>query len=81
MSFGKPKLSPKPVRCINCGGQYPEHDLILHHAGRDEEGDWWNSECPECGRIGSMQPEYAELSDQEFREKQHEVARLRHDHR
>ena len=75
--IGKPRQSSTPVRCLNCGEQYPEHDVQLEHAGRTEEGDFRNSRCPKCGIHNGMQEEYAQLSDAEFRAKQHEVARTR----
>lgn len=81
MTFGKPKRHHHPVRCLECGSEYPECKINLKHAGRTVEGDFWNSECPECGTINMMQEEYAEMSDEEFREKQHEVARIEHDMR
>ena len=77
MTFGKPKLTTDPVRCLNCGDQYPEKAIELRHAGRSRHGDYWNSRCPTCREYNGMQEEYAQLSDDEFREKQHEVARLR----
>jgi len=77
MSFGKPRQTDEPVRCLNCGDQYPDHAINLKHAGRSMEGDYWNSECPTCGVNNAMQEEYAQLSDEEFHEKQHEVARQR----
>lgn len=90
MKFGKPRLSTQTVRCIDCGEKYPEKEIELEHAGRIEvndatgsvePGDYWNSRCPKCGGINSMQEEYAEMSDEEFKEKQHEVARLLHEMR
>lgn len=75
--IGRPKLTDEPVRCINCGEQYRDCDVTLHHAGRTVEGDFWNSECPCCGKYGSMNDRYAQMSDEEFREEQHHVARLR----
>lgn len=77
MTFGKPRQTPDPVRCLNCGEQYRDADIILKHAGRTVDGDYWNSECPVCGVHNGMQEEYAELTDEEFREKQHEVCRIR----
>lgn len=81
MTFGKPKTTTEPVRCLECGEEYRDCDIIFKHAGRTEEGDFWNSKCPECGRMNGMQEEYAEMSEEEFREKQHEVARYIHDQR
>lgn len=80
MSFGKPQLSAKPVRCLNCGEEYPENRIILKHAGRTEKGDFWNDECPECGAINSH-VDSADMTDEEFREEQHEVVRIRHEMR
>ena len=77
MTFGKPKLTTDPVRCVNCGDQYPEKAIELRHAGRFRHGDYWNDRCPTCGEYNAMQEEYAQLSDAEFRERQHEVARNR----
>jgi len=89
MGFGKPKLSDTPVRCLNCGEEYPENEIIQKYAGRIhagdgggiEEGDYWNSKCPCCGRNNAMQSEYAELSEKEFKEEQHKIARLRQQQR
>jgi uncharacterized Zn finger protein (UPF0148 family) len=75
--IGKPRQTDDPVRCLDCGEQYRDHDIILRHAGRTVEGDFWNSECPVCGADNAMQEEYAEMTDGEFRAKQHEVARQR----
>lgn len=75
--IGKPRQTAESVRCLNCGEQYRDRDIILRHAGRTVEGDFWNSECPVCGVNNAMQEEYAEMTDSEFRAKQHEVARLR----
>lgn len=77
MTFGKPKQTAKPVRCIDCGETYPDYETTLHCAGTTEEGSYWNSECPECGSYDSMNEELAELTDEEFRKEQHEVARLK----
>ena len=85
MTFGKPRLTSKPVRCIECGAEYPENHIELKHAGRihagdagtADAGDYWNSKCPECGTMNGMQEEYADLTETEFRVKQHEVARQR----
>ena len=78
MTFGKPKQTDSKVRCLKCGEQYRDYDIILKHAGRTEEGDFWNSECPVCGTFNLMQEEYAEMSEEEFREVQHDLARLAH---
>jgi predicted ATP-dependent serine protease len=74
MTFGKPKQTSEQVRCLACGEQYRDYDINLKHSGRTEEGDYWNSECPECGRYDLMQEEYAEMSEEEFREEQHHFA-------
>jgi hypothetical protein len=77
MTFGKPKPRPCDVRCIDCGEQYPDGHTILKHAGRTVDGDFWNSKCPECGSYNGMLPEYARMTDEEFLEEQHEMARIR----
>lgn len=80
-SFGKPRQSTDTVRCLSCGEEYPERAVELKHAGRTVEGDFWNCKCPECGSMNGMRAEYAELSESEFRAKQHEVARSRQEAR
>ena len=77
MTFGKPKQTNDEVRCLNCGEQYRDYDTILHHAGRTMEGDYWNSECPECGVMDMMNEGLAGMSEEEFKEKQHEIFRMR----
>lgn len=79
MSFGKPRLGSERVRCLECGEEYPEHDIQLKHAGRTVEGDYWNSKCPHCGSYNSMGEEYAELTEEEFQEEKERVKKLRED--
>lgn len=79
--FGTPTQTDDPVRCFFCGESYRDCDIILKHAGRTEEGDFWNCKCPECGQMNAMQEEYAQMSDEEFREEQHRIARDMHEYR
>lgn len=83
-AFGKPRQTGDPVRCLNCGVRYRDADIILRHAGRIhagsgavDPGDYWNSECPKCGIYNAMSEDYAALTDEEFRAKQHETERQR----
>ena len=76
MTFGKPKQSAKAVRCLNCGEEYPDYKTTLHHAGRTVDGDFWNSECPECGTYDMMNEEYAQMTEEEFQEKRREFEEL-----
>lgn len=75
MTFGKPKRSDEKVRCLNCGESYRDCDTILKHAGRTVEGDFWNDKCPECGMFNMMGEEYYNMTEEEFKEEQHSVAR------
>lgn len=82
MTFGKPQLTDKEVRCIECGEQYPEHEATLHHAGRvtggtPHDGDYWNTKCPECGTMDSMHERYAGMTEEEFEREQEHIAQLR----
>lgn len=88
MSFGKPTLSKKLVRCLNCGETYPENEIELKYAGRLHEdevndpskiGDYWNSKCPFCGAYDRMHEKYVDMTNEKFIEKQHEVARRIHE--
>jgi len=76
MGFGKPKQSAEQVRCLMCASQYRDCDTILHHAGRTVDGDYWNSECPECGQYDMMKEEYAQMTEEEFEEKRREFEEL-----
>jgi len=77
MTFGKPKPTDKELRCLACGSVFSDHEAELHHAGRTIDGDYWNTECPECGAYDRMNSEYAKLTEYEFTEEQHRMARLR----
>ena len=72
MTFGKPKQTNDKVRCLNCGEQYRDYNTILHHAGRTNEGDFWNSECPECGVYDMMNEKNAQMTEEEFQKKKKE---------
>lgn len=75
MTFGKPKQTSEELRCLACGAQFEDREADLEHAGRTVDGDFWNTKCPNCGVYDRMTADLAELSDEEFRARQHEVAR------
>jgi len=62
---------------LNCGESYPDYETTLKYAGRTAEMIFWNSECPECGVMDMMNEKNAQMSEEEFKEKQHEISRMR----
>lgn len=81
MPIGKPKLGTHDVFCINCGSTYPENKINLRHAGRGKDGrSYYNDECPDCGSFNSH-VDVDGRTETELRQKQHEIARQRHEQR